>query len=299
MTQYCPECGDEVPADSKFCSNCGADLTGNEGGHSTGRQTGAGTQNDTGWDHETEDEVQWGEQTASQQRQTGQGDQWGTQQGHGGEQPPQQRIPRKNAVSTFKQGLSWATDEPVLIGGFVLTSAIGIGNQFVNGISLINLILNPIVTGAAFVVADWKLHGDRVDLGEAASIAAGRLLQFLAISFITIIAAAIGAIFLIIPGIYIGLRLALALPACVLDNQGVADSLSMSWEIAPGNLLKILGVTLIPLLFVFAIIPVIVAGVLAGSTGAIAIGILGGALIGGVTTAAVQMGLARIYIENR
>lgn len=65
---------------------------------------------------------------------------------------------------------------------------------------------------------------------------------------ILVIVVAIGLVALILPGIYLALRLSLALPAVWVGDMGPIDALKDSWSRASGHLLTILGVNLVFLL---------------------------------------------------
>jgi hypothetical protein len=108
----------------------------------------------------------------------------------------------------------------------------------------------------------------------------------------------IGLILLIIPGIYIGGRLILAFPACVLDGKGVSDSLSTGWDVGGGNVLKLVGIFLISAVAVVGL--QILAGIFGGFSAVNSpVFLLLTAPITGILGGAVQMGVGRVYLENR
>lgn len=80
------------------------------------------------------------------------------------------------------------------------------------------------------------------DINAASGVAAKRYLTLLVTSIVAGVLAGIGAIFLILPGIYIGLRLSIAPIESVLGGKGVMDSLKSSWSATKGNLWGILGI---------------------------------------------------------
>nr|WP_267902765.1 glycerophosphoryl diester phosphodiesterase membrane domain-containing protein [Halovenus carboxidivorans] len=61
----------------------------------------------------------------------------------------------------------------------------------------------------------------------------------------------------LLPGLYVGSRLFLAFPACVLDGEGVVDSLSTSWDLTSEISLKTLGLLVLASLSVFALVIVL------------------------------------------
>jgi uncharacterized membrane protein len=85
---------------------------------------------------------------------------------------------------------------------------------------------------------------------------------------------------LVIPGIILALRWAVAVPACVVENKGPLQSMSRSAELTKGHRWKIFGLWV--LLTIAAIVILIIAGVLAGLGVIVAPEGLGRVLIAGI-----------------
>jgi membrane-anchored glycerophosphoryl diester phosphodiesterase (GDPDase) len=149
----------------------------------------------------------------------------------------------------------------------------------------------------AYVYAERIVREQSVDYEIASDIVRNRFVTLILVSIVYFIAVVIGLILLVIPGIYIGARLSPALPASVLDEYGVSDSLSVGWDIGQGNVLKLLGIFLLT---------VVVPGILF-SGAAVAAGFdvaqnpvfsLALSPVGAVFSAIGELALARVYIEN-
>jgi len=308
MARYCPNCGEAVAENDAFCGECGTALGGGDSGWGDAGDTGQTTQN-TGWDDEGN--------TGQNPRNTD----WEGRQGGRGQQqqaprqgPPGAQgggvagIPRKSAIDTFVQGVKWLVAVPALLGAFFLVEVLSSLGQFVTGLfSLAGSVLTLLVFGVAYMyterfVYDGDVQGGVDGLLDTVSDVASRLLALIGIGLIYIIAVFVGLLLLVIPGIYLGARLVLAFPACVLDDKGVTDSLSTSWDVASGNVLKLVGLGAINVLAAigFGIAASVVAAVVGGlSVLESPVFSLALAPVSAVLSGAVQMAIARVYIENR
>jgi len=310
MASYCPNCGEPVTENDAFCGECGTALDGEEGGGGSGwddsQNSGWDDSQNSGWDNS--------QNTGRNPQNAG----WeGGQRGRGQQQqaPPQGAgmqggadIPRKNAIDTFVQGVKWLVAVPALLGAFIVVDLISsVGGLFTGLLSLVGSILSLLVWGGAYKYTEQFVYSEDVQGGvdeviDTVSGVTGRLLSLIGIFIVYIVAVSVGFIFLIIPGIYLGARLVLAFPACVLDGEGVTDSLSTSWEVAGDNVLKLVGLGLINIAAAVGV--GILTGGAAAATGGLSVletpltsillvpvtAILGGA---------VQMAIARVYLENR
>jgi MFS family permease len=135
------------------------------------------------------------------------------------------------------------------------------GLQLVSGLLSIIPLLGPllatITTGLATQCADETIGND----GPRNSIGIRFVYGLIAALLVGIIVS-IGFVFLILPGIYLALKLSLAIPSIWVGDKGPLEALSDSWSRTGGNLLTILGVGL--LFFVIAMvlfIPVFVLSV--------------------------------------
>ena len=293
MARYCPNCGEAVTENDAFCGECGAAL----GGEEAGGDSDWGDTADTGWDNTADSGWEGGQDGPGQQ-----------QQGPPGMQGGVAGIPRKNAIDTFVQGAKWLVAVPALLGAFFLVEVINSLGQFATGLfSLAGSILSLLVFAAAYsyteqFVYDGDVQGGVDGVLSTVSEVADRLLALIGIGLIYLIAVGVGLLFLLVPGIYLGARLVLAFPACVLDGEGVTDSLSTSWDVAEGNVLKLVGLGAINVLAAIgfglgaSVIAAVIGGlsVLEGPFVSLAL-----APVSAILSGAVQMAIARVYLENR
>ena len=105
------------------------------------------------------------------------------------------------------------------------------------------------------IVQDVEARGD-VDytLGEFLGSVWPRLLAIIVLEFIVGILVGVGLIFLIIPGIIIALVLAVSLPALVVEDRGIFDSMSRSAELTRDNRMRILAVGILVVLIAWGVV---------------------------------------------
>lgn len=210
------------------------------------------------------------------------------------------------ALATLGQSLRWLLGFPILIAAFLIGDLLTTTQYLVSPalspvIQIGGAILNLVLGGVAYVYVDRELRDEAVAFGDAVSEVLGRLLSLLGIFIVYVIAVGIGFLLLVLPGIYLGARLILAFPACVLDEKGISDSLSISWEVANGNVLKLVAIFVLSLLPLFG---VFLIGALTGDIQSpedvqnptvLALSAPISAIVGGM----IEMATARVYLENK
>ena len=140
------------------------------------------------------------------------------------------------------------------------------------------------------------MRGRDVIIGDAIGRAFSRFLSLLGISILVGLGVAIGFMLLIVPGIILALRWAVAVPACVVENKGPLESMRRSAELTKGHRWKIFGVWV--LIAIVAIIILIMVGVFAGLGAVVAQG-LGRVLIAGVISLILTaIVTAELYVLN-
>ena len=156
-----------------------------------------------------------------------------------------------------------------------------LGNLFILG--LVYFILSAIVpsalTGVATIVDEGGVlpfvadligqvfslflgmgalrYGHRLSIGEEPEVSelfsqGSKLLSAIGAYILFGIAFLLGLILLIIPGIYVGIRLGFFQQAIVEKNLGAFDSLKYSWELTKGNAMPLLGLYLLGILITIA-----------------------------------------------
>jgi hypothetical protein len=212
-------------------------------------------------------------------------------------------VERQNAIETLITAAGWLSMAPALFGIYLVVGLL-------NAVGTLHLVLGVVPWLAANVAA-------AVAYLTAADISAGRspaptghfgtairrLPALIGISIVVGVATIIGYAFFVLPGLYIEIRLGLAWVACVVDGEGVGDSLSTSWDVAEGNLVKLFGIQVVTWLVRAGIVLTFVAASPAAvvETGtwwlfAIALGI---APFMAVLGSIGELALGRVYLENR
>ena len=207
-------------------------------------------------------------------------------------------IERKGALATLRDAFTWLLDYPVLIGAFLLVSLVDSAGNFISpAFQLFSAVMSLVVGGVAYIYADRTLRDEEPEFGTAVSTVMGRLLSLIGIWIIYGILVVVGLVLFILPGIYLGARLILAFPACVLDGENAFDSLSTSWRVAHGNVGKLIGIFLVSLM---ATLSVVIVGVVAGGVEAFADPALYlvAAPVFALVTGMLEMAVARVYLEN-
>jgi hypothetical protein len=165
---------------------------------------------------------------------------------------------------------------PNQLGGDFESSA-GVAQSIIAFI--ISVILYFVGQAVILYAAFQAMRGRDVIIGDAIGRAFSRFLSLLGISILVGLGVAIGFMLLIVPGIILALRWAVAVPACVVENKGPLESMRRSAELTKGHRWKIFGIWV--LIAIVAIIILIIVGVFAGLGAVVAQG-LGRVLIAGV-----------------
>lgn len=179
---------------------------------------------------------------------------------------------RSSATEILQQSFQWLTGSPQLLGALVVVELVLFISVVHWSLSLVYVLLNIFVGGAACIYAERELEMRSMDseavelpLATALREVAPRILALVAIYIVYFIALVVGLVLLIAPGIYLGARLGLAFPACILDGKSPAESLSTSWRLAESSILElatVLVLTGVVLLIVNALVSVALIGFL-------------------------------------
>jgi len=148
-------------------------------------------------------------------------------------------------------------------------------------IFVVNIVFSAIAEGSAVKLASEQIAKGQASLGASVGFAVSKLLSIWALSIIVGIIVVLGFIALIVPGIILAIMFSLALPALLLENKGVIDSMGRSRELVSHRWGKTFGTFL-----VLGII-VIIASIIVGAITAILGGIIG-AVVNGILSAIYQ-----------
>lgn len=125
-----------------------------------------------------------------------------------------------------------------------------------------------------------------------------RFPQLLAVTLLYAVIVGIGLVALVLPGIYLGARLALAFPACVIDECGVIESFKRSWAIAPGRLLTLVGTGTVWLLGLLLVTAVEILLVILTPSSLLAT-IIGPVLAASTINPLLPFAVGYVYLERR
>lgn len=115
------------------------------------------------------------------------------------------------------------------------------------------VVLNLIATGATVFVVSESYLGRPISAREALRRATPYIGRILICSLLMAFVVGLGFLFFVIPGLVLGVGLALAIPVVVIEPRtGASAALSRSWELTRGARWRIfgLGLTLLVLLYV-------------------------------------------------
>ncbi|MDG5761398.1 glycerophosphoryl diester phosphodiesterase membrane domain-containing protein [Natronococcus sp. A-GB1] len=207
------------------------------------------------------------------------------------------RPQRKNSVDTMAEAFGWLKRNPELILLFLIVGLVdGLGEvSFLFG--LLGFLLLIVADAVAHRYAYAEVREVTTSIGDEVGHVLGRLLSLVGATLIYFVAVTIGLLLLILPGIYLAIRLSLAFPAIVIDDENALGGLETSWNVAKGNLLKLFGISVLAFLALFS------TGIVAGVVGVAFESVVAVATISAVVTAIVspivQLSYARVYLENR
>lgn len=96
--------------------------------------------------------------------------------------------------------------------------------------SVLDLALMPVYWGATLVYLRSVLEGQPLKVSQALMLGLSCWGRLLMTYILVALALTTGLLMLIVPGIYIGLRLAFAEFHCVMEGKGPLESISASWH---------------------------------------------------------------------
>ena len=167
----------------------------------------------------------------------------------------------KRAFGTF-----WIVALVLLIPSAILQMILGNGGLGGLLSFIVQIVATAWLAGAVIRIVQ-DIQGDgQVDysIGELLGSVWPRLLAIIGLQILLSIIIGIGLILLIIPGVILALILAVSLPALIVEDSGVFDSMSRSAELTRDNRMRILGVGILMILILIGI--GIVAGLLSAIT---------------------------------
>ncbi len=160
------------------------------------------------------------------------------------------------------------------------------------------LILNPLISGASIYFAYRYISTQTIDLGGSFTKALGKLVQLIVGFLLYLIAVIIGFCLLIVPGIYVALRLGFVLYGIMIDDLDAVEALKSSWELVGGRWWAVFVAQLVPA--ICFIIPVLIIGGIIGAVlgpKAVLIATVFGALVGLAATPFLVTYYTKLYLR--
>src|SRR5262245_30316282 len=127
---------------------------------------------------------------------------------------------------------------PSQLGGD-FESSVGVVRNVV--VFVVSVILYFVGQAVILYGAFQAMRGRSVVIGDGVGRAFSRFFSLVGISILVGLGVGIGFLLLVIPGIILALRWAVAVPACVVENKGPLQSMSRSAELTKGHRWKIFG----------------------------------------------------------
>jgi hypothetical protein len=101
--------------------------------------------------------------------------------------------------------------------------------------ALVGLLLYQVLTGAITRTIATEVAGQDLDLEQSYRFGLARLGPILVVSILVGLATLLGLIVFVIPGIYIGVRLAVSIQALVVEDKRGSQAMRRSWDLVGGH----------------------------------------------------------------
>jgi glycerophosphoryl diester phosphodiesterase family protein len=101
--------------------------------------------------------------------------------------------------------------------------------------ALVGLLLYQVLTGAITRTIATEVAGQDLGLEQSYRFGFARLGPILVVSILVGLATLLGLIVFIIPGIYIGVRLAVSIQALVIEGKRGTEAMRRSWDLVGGH----------------------------------------------------------------
>jgi hypothetical protein len=118
---------------------------------------------------------------------------------------------------------------------------------------LLSSIAAAVAVAACFKAISAAYLGERAGVGDSLRYAAGRFLPLIVAYIVMVIILVPAFIALIIPGIWIAVKLSMTFPALVCEKAGPFKSIGRSWELTKDNWWRVFGTLLVVFILMFVI----------------------------------------------
>jgi hypothetical protein len=180
-------------------------------------------------------------------------------------------------------GNTYAEQKPA----FILVALLGLVAAFVG---------RPILYGAVIFLTVRDLDGEPASLRECLVAGRRKWGALLGLMIVSGLAIGVGLVLLIVPGVYLALRWAMAGPSMVLSGRGISDSMARSATLTEGRrwAMFLFYLVVFAVLFVALMLCGAVAGVLS-LTGSKLLGALAAPVINVLFDVSVPLAAAVLY----
>ena len=129
--------------------------------------------------------------------------------------------------------------------------------------ALIQFAAAALAIAACFKAISAAYLGDHAGVSESLRYALGRLAPLIVAYFIVVILVVLGILALIVPGVWIAVKLSMTFPAVVSERKGPFASIGRSWSLTSGNWWRVFGTLLVVFLITF-VLQIALGGVVGG-----------------------------------
>ena len=129
--------------------------------------------------------------------------------------------------------------------------------------SLIQFAAAALAIAACFKAISAAYLGEHAGVAESLRYAVGRLLPLIVAYILVVIIVVIGLVALIIPGIWLAVKLSMVFPAVVFERTGPFAAIGRSWSLTNGSWWRIFGTLLVVFLITF-VLQIVLGGVVGG-----------------------------------
>ncbi len=172
-------------------------------------------------------------------------------------------------------------------------------------VGLVSLLTGLLLQAALTRASIDDLSGKGVSLGAALSTGLAVMLPMLGLGIVIGVAVAVGFLLLIVPGVYLALRWAVAAPVLVVEKAGIFAAMERSAGLTQNHRWGIFGLVVLYVLFA-VVVQVVIALIIPGSAEALAGAVEPSILflvimtaVQAVTSMIATVGVAAIYFELR
>ncbi len=166
-------------------------------------------------------------------------------------------------------------------------------------VELLSLFASMLVTGAMAEAVSAYYSGRPLGIRRAyRDLGQGTLLTLLGVALASALLVVVGLAFLVIPGIYVAVRLVVSTPAAVVEKGDVRESLRRSWNLVEGDWWRVFGVVLVVTILVGTL--VLILERILGTFTADALGLgLSTAVVGILVQPIQSIALVLLYFDLR